>query len=107
MGVHAGRAAGSDRNHRHLRSDISSVHGTQLANTAFKVQSQSFYWFLIAVAVMCIIILRRPYSKGEMNEMLLQVSAAPAPDDQQKEKAEEKAGEKIPENAPKLPAKIA
>lgn len=89
-----------------LKNIISSVHGTQLANTAFKVQSQSFYWFLIAVAVMCIIILRRPYSKGEMNEMLLQVSAAPAPDDQQKEKAEEKAGEKIPENAPKLPANV-
>ena len=56
-----------------IKNVIYSVYGTQLQDIVFKVQSQSFYWFLGAIAVMCVIILRRPYSRGTMSEALLEI----------------------------------
>jgi len=65
-----------------IKNVISSVYGDVGVEVVFKVQSQSFYWFLGAVAVMCIIILRRPYSRGTMSEAVLEV-AATIPSDKQ------------------------
>jgi len=65
-----------------IKNIIQSVYGTQIQDIQFKVQSQSFYWFLGAVAVMCVIILRRPYSRGTMSEAVLEVAAINAPKEQ-------------------------
>ena len=69
-----------------IKNIIYSVYGeVSGADVVFKVQSQSFYWFIAAVAIMCVIILRRPYSKGTMSEAILEV-AATFPSDKHEDK---------------------
>lgn len=58
-----------------IKNVIASVHGSFDVDMVFTVKSQSFYWFIGAIAIMCVIILRRPYSRGTMSEAVLEVAA--------------------------------
>lgn len=54
----------------------SSVNVEDILNVEYKVQSSAFYWFLAALAVIVIVLIRKPYTKGTLAEVIVSVGGA-------------------------------
>lgn len=54
----------------------SVVNVEEILNVEYKVQSQAFYWFLVALIVIVIVLIRKPYTRGTLAEVIISVGGS-------------------------------
>ncbi len=57
-----------------IRSLIEGISGSTVGVFEYRVQGQSFYWFIAAMIVIAVAVIRKPYSKGTMGETPVMVA---------------------------------
>lgn len=60
-----------------MLSTIKSMLDVDLSTVEFqyKVQSQSFYWFIVVMVIVAVVLIRKPYTKGTLGELTIAAEA--------------------------------
>lgn len=69
---------------------IRSILGIDGIKIVYKVTGQSFWWFLAVVAVIVVVLIRKPYTRGTLNDIVI-AADAPIESEQRKEQQAESA----------------